>query len=198
MVASRLLSEISECVMWPQKDRAGLWFKHKTTWDERQSMKGSENPASLPSWTLLGMTMSPSHLSCLAGKKEKTLKATSEDGNPRLLPWNTHSSYCLHRQHMTCNLFCWLCTVVIHLLSTCCMHRLPAIPAIEQWECQPVLVISFPWSLPELSVPLYSFQTLPGPSHPTPGKSNSRDIDTERLSKWRERERPNMGYGSPF
>ena len=26
-----LLSEISEYVMWPQKDRGGRWFKHKAT-----------------------------------------------------------------------------------------------------------------------------------------------------------------------
>ena len=26
-----ILSEISEYVMWPQKDRGGRWFKHKAT-----------------------------------------------------------------------------------------------------------------------------------------------------------------------
>lgn len=28
-VTSHLLPEMSEYVVWPQKDRGGLWFKHK-------------------------------------------------------------------------------------------------------------------------------------------------------------------------
>lgn len=47
-------------------------------------MKGSENPASLPVWTLLRMTMCPSHLSC---EMEKGWPPQN-DGNPRLLPVN--------------------------------------------------------------------------------------------------------------
>lgn len=112
---------------------------------------------------------------------------------PSLLPRKTHSSYCLLQWHMPSNLLSQLCTLVVQLLSTCCMHRLLAIPAFEQRECQSASVISFPWSHLEFSILLYSFQTLPGPSHPTPGKYSSGDTDTENLSKWKregERDQP--------
>ena len=80
-MASHLLSETSEHAIWLlSRTEQAFGSNIKTTQDERgQSMKGSENPASLSSGTHLGMTMFPSHLSYRDGKKaKKTPRATSE------------------------------------------------------------------------------------------------------------------------
>ena len=127
----------------------------------------------------------------LGWKKEKTRRATLKWWHPKLfLPQNTHSSHCLLKWHLPGNIFYWLYTggaFIGHLLYAQVTSYLPV---FEQWELATVSVISFPWSHPELSFLLYSFQTslvLPIPllASPAPKSQALRAYINE---KERERE----------